>query len=242
MERIPEPELMEEEEQGQIYAQADFSGPNTLFLELFAEKFPHFSGTGAILDLGCGPADILIRFARQYPACTCVGIDGAEAMLAPGRQAVEQERLGDRITLQCQYLPCASLSPVLSNSTHQHNRDNQGKQGKTRKGFDVVLSNSLLHHLHNPAVLWQTLQDNIAPGGMMLIMDLLRPGSPEEARGFVQRYTADEPEILQTDFYNSLLAAFRLDEIRSQLKQAGLALHCEQVSDRHFAVWGTRTL
>ncbi|MCI5134248.1 MAG: hypothetical protein D3920_04070 [Candidatus Electrothrix sp. AW2] len=70
-----EPELMEEEEQGLVYAQADFSGPNTLFLDLFAENFPHFSGKGTVLDLGCGPADILIRFARKYPGCTCVGID-----------------------------------------------------------------------------------------------------------------------------------------------------------------------
>ena len=229
MERIPEPELMEEEEQGRIYAQADFSGPNRLFMELFAEKFPHFPGKGTILDLGCGPADILIRCARTYPACTCVGIDGAEAMLAPGRQAVEQEQLGDRIALHCQYLPCASLSSLLNN---------QNKQ----EGFDAVLSNSLLHHLHNPAVLWQTIQENLAPGGSILVMDLFRPASPEEARQLVTRYTADEPPILQADFYNSLLAAFRLDEVRSQLKDAGLALHCEEVSDRHFAVWGTRTL
>jgi SAM-dependent methyltransferase len=229
MERIPEPELMEEEEQGIVYAQADFSEPNKLFLDLFAEKFPAFSGTGTILDLGCGPADILIRFARQYPSCTCVGIDGAEAMLAPGRRAVEQEGIGHRISLYRQYLPCTSLSPLLSN------------QNGTQKGFDVILSNSLLHHLNTPDVLWQTIQDNIAPGGLILIMDLLRPDSPEEVRRFVQRYTADEPEILKTDFYNSLLAAFRLDEVRSQLRQAGLVLHCEQVSDRHFAVWGTRT-
>jgi SAM-dependent methyltransferase len=229
MKRIPEPELMEEEEQGRVYAQADFSEPNRLFLQLFAEKFPYFSGAGTILDLGCGPADILIRFARQYPACTCVGIDGAEAMLAPGRQAVKQEKLEHRIDLHCQYLPCASLASVQKNQ--------EGEQG----GFQVILSNSLLHHLHHPAVLWQTIQDNIAPGGLILIMDLFRPASSEEAHRLVTHYTADEPEILQTDFYNSLLAAFRLDEVRSQLRQAGLVLHCEQVSDRHFAVWGTRT-
>ncbi len=239
MERIPEPELMEEEEQGQVYAQADFSGPNRLFLELFGEKFPHFSGKGTILDLGCGPADILIRFARQYPACTCVGIDGAEAMLTPGRHAVEQEQLGHRIALHCQYLPCASLSLVQNN---QNNQNKQGRQTDEQEGFDVVLSNSLLHHLHNPAVLWQTIQENIAPGGSILVMDLFRPASPEEARRLVTLYAADEPAILQADFYNSLLAAFRLDEVRSQLIQAGLALHCEEVSDRHFAVWGTRTL
>ena len=97
---------MEGEEQGLVYAQADFSGPNKLFLSLFAEKFPHFSGKGEVLDLGCGPADILIRFARRYPNCACVGLDGSEAMLVPGRLAVQQEQLEHRIALHCQYLPC----------------------------------------------------------------------------------------------------------------------------------------
>ncbi|MCI5193320.1 MAG: class I SAM-dependent methyltransferase [Candidatus Electrothrix sp. AU1_5] len=229
MKRMLEPELMEEEEQGLVYAQADFSGPNTLFLDLFAENFPHFSGKGTVLDLGCGPADILIRFARKYPGCTCVGIDGAEAMLAPGHLAVEQEQLGHRITLHCQCLPCAALSSV------QKNQENQ-KAGQ--EGFQVILSNSLLHHLHTPAILWQTIQENIAPEGLILVMDLFRPTSPEEARHIVKTYAADEPAILQKDFYNSLLAAFDLDEVRTQLTQAGLALHCEKVSDRHFAVWG----
>lgn len=227
MKRILEPELMEGEEQGLVYAQADFSGPNTLFLDLFAEKFPHFSGKGTVIDLGCGPADILIRFAHKYLGCTCVGIDGAEAMLAPGRQAVEQEQLGHRIALHCQCLPCAALPSV------QKKQENQ--EGYQKK-FQVILSNSLLHHLHNPAILWQTIQENIAPEGLILIMDLFRPTSTEEAHRLVTTYAADEPEILQTDFYNSLLAAFDLDEVRSQLTQTGLALHCEKVSDRHFAV------
>ena len=73
------------------------------------------------------------------------------------------------------------------------------------------------------------------------MMDLFRPESTEAARNFVAQYAADEPEILQKDFYNSLLAAFRLDEIQVQLKQAGLHFCCEKVSDRHVAVWGTRT-
>jgi SAM-dependent methyltransferase len=233
MHRITEPELMEGEEQGLVYAQADFSGPNRLFLSLFAEKFPQFSGKGEILDLGCGPADILIRFARTYPDCTCVGLDGSEAMLAPGRRAVEQEQLAHRIALHCRYLPCITLPHSLPFA--------QEKQGEEQEGFQVVLSNSLLHHLHTPEVLWQTVKEHIAPGGSILIMDLFRPESTEAARCLVTRHAADEPEILQEDFYNSLLAAFRPDEIQAQLKQAGLEFCCEKVSDRHIAVWGTRT-
>jgi len=218
MERIPEPELMQNKEQGLAYARADFSGPNRQFLQLFAEKHPGFSGSGRVLDLGCGPADILISFARKYPECTCVGIDGAEAMLAPGYSSVQANGLASRITLHCQCLPCV----------------------ESIGGYRVVLSNSLLHHLHRPEVLWQAICDCAIPGARIMIMDLFRQHSREAARQIVETYAAAEPEILQTDFYNSLLAAFRVDEVRSQLQHAGINLLCEEVSDRHLAVWGRR--
>ena len=217
MDRILEPELMEEEEQGQAYAQADFSGPNIQFLDLFAAKFPDFSGRGRVLDLGCGPADILVRFACRYPGCEGVGIDGAEVMLTPGRRAVEQENLSHRIRLHCQCLPFSC-----------------------DKGcFQAILSNSLLHHLHQPQVLWQTIRNCAAPGALILIMDLFRPESKEVARRIVNTYAGNESPVLQEDFYNSLLAGFRVDEVRDQLREADFDLHCKEVSDRHLAIWGT---
>lgn len=47
-----------------------------------------------------------------------------------------------------------------------------------------------------------------------------------------------EPELLQAYFNNCLHAAWRVDEVRAQLEQAGLALECELVSDRHWLVSG----
>jgi SAM-dependent methyltransferase len=138
-------------------------------------------------------------------------------MLTPGRRVIEQEKLSHRISLRCKCLPFA------------------GNEGC----FQAILSNSLLHHLHQPQVLWQTISDCAAPGASILIMDLFRPGTKETARQIVDTYARNESEILQTDFYNSLLAAFRVDEVRCQLQQAGLGLHCEEVSDRHLAIWGT---
>ncbi len=216
MDRILEPELMEDEAQGEAYAQADFSGPNMQFLDLFAAKFPNFSARGRVLDLGCGPADILVRFVRRYPGCQCVGVDGSEAMLAPGRRVIEQKSLSHCISLHCQCLPLAVSTQC----------------------FQAILSNSLLHHLHQPRVLWQTVADCAAPGASILIMDLFRPRSQDAARRIVTTYAGNESPILQEDFYNSLLAAFRVEEVRAQLRQAGLDLRCEEVSDRHLAVWG----
>lgn len=216
MDRILEPELMEDKAQGIAYAQADFSEPNKQFLALFAEKFPGFSGQGRVLDLGCGPADILVRFVQKFPECRCTGIDGAQAMIEPGLEAIEEQQLASSIELKCCCLPIPS--------------------GMGR--FEVILSNSLLHHLHNPDILWQTLVTCSSPGTLVLIMDLFRPDSKEDARAIVDTYAGEESEILQQDFYNSLLAAFRVNEVRKQLTEAGLDLQCSEVSNRHLAVWG----
>ena len=43
--------------------------------------------------------------------------------------------------------------------------------------YDLLLSNSLLHHLHDPQVLWRSLPVLGRPGAIVLIMDLMRPAS-----------------------------------------------------------------
>ena len=70
-------------------------------------------------------------------------------------------------------------------------------------------------------------------------MDLLRPDTIEEAQRLRDLYVKYEPEILQRDFYNSLLAAFEVDEVREQLAKEDLSnLDVLQVTDRHLIVFG----
>ena len=72
-------------------------------------------------------------------------------------------------------------------------------------------------------------------------MDLMRPASTEAAEQLVTEYSSGEPEILRTDFYNSLLAAYSREELETQLADTGLEnLKVEIISDRHFIVWGKR--
>lgn len=216
--RIPESELMEDEVQARAYAEADFSAPNEQFISLFADKFPDFISPARVLDLGCGPADILIRFVRRFPGVSCVGVDGSMAMLQPGIEAVRRAGLADTIELRCCYLPDPEL--------------------RKEEKFQVILSNSLLHHLPDPQVLWQTIRHAAGPGCRVLVMDLFRPASVQDARDIVETYSGGEPDILQHDFFNSLLAAWRPYEVRDQLRLAGLNFRCDLVGDRHLAVWG----
>ena len=104
---------------------------------------------------------------------------------------------------------------------------------------DAVISNSLLHHLAEPATLWRALAQAARPGAPVLIMDLLRPASREAALPLVRLHAGDAPPVLARDFMNSLLAAYRPDEVRRQLRATGLMhLEVEVVSDRHWLVSG----
>jgi SAM-dependent methyltransferase len=221
MQRQPEPELMDEAEQAKAYAEADFSEPNELFLRLLAEQHAgDFAGMTA-LDLGCGPADIVIRFLRRYPEARCDAIDGSGAMLALAREALDAlPGIAARTRLVCDKLPSANIAA---------------------RGYELILSNSLLHHLHEPQVLWRTVRAAAKPGAFVLIMDLMRPASAGWAAALVESYAGDAPDVLKRDFRNSLYAAFEPAEVTAQLREAGLdrQLEVNVVSDRHLAVWGT---
>jgi hypothetical protein len=101
------------------------------------------------------------------------------------------------------------------------------------------VSNSLLHHLHDPQVLWNAVRETGAPGAVVVVMDLFRPPSPGAAQEIVDAYAGGEPEVLRRDFYNSLCAAFEPGEVRAQLDACGLGgLDVRTVSDRHLLVAG----
>ena len=217
LERTPEPELMDEPEQARAYAEADFAEPHERFVELFRETFPGLDVTGRVLDLGCGPADIVIRFARAFPECRIDGLDAGPNMLALGREAVAAAGLAGRVRLLEGYLPGA-VPPEAR--------------------YDAIISNSLLHHMAAPMALWQTVRDHAAPGAPVFVMDLMRPASADQAQALVDAYAEGEPEVLRQDFRNSLHASYTPDEVAGQLQAAGLDLTVEAVSDRHLLVHG----
>jgi SAM-dependent methyltransferase len=217
MQRRPEPELMDDPAQAAAYAEADFSEPHEAFVAYFRQRFPEFRD-GRVLDLGCGPADVTMRFACAYPDAQVLGIDGAQAMLALGRQAVLAAGLAGRIVLEHHRLP----HPLPSH-------------------FDAIISNSLLHHLPDPMVLWQSIRACGKPGAAVLVMDLARPNDDSAASQLVEAHAGEAPMLLKRDFHHSLLAAYRPEEVWQQLQRAELGhFRVETVSDRHFIVWGRR--
>lgn len=216
--RIPEPELMLDEDQAVAYAGADFSASDGRFIERFKEIFGSLDA-GEIIDLGCGPGNIALRMAEAFPGCTVTGVDGAAAMLDIARaRAASMGSAASRTRFVETVLPSAVLPTGQAT---------------------VVVSNSLLHHLHEPAGLWATIRRVAARNAAVLIIDLRRPESTDAAQEIVDTYARDEPEILRQDFYNSLLAAFEVDEVKGQLEAAGLVgLEVRAVGDRYLEVSG----
>ncbi|WP_404784209.1 class I SAM-dependent methyltransferase [Altericista sp. CCNU0014] len=218
MKRTPEPDLMNGLEQAYAYARADFEEPHNYCIELLRQSLPNLPQTGTALDLGCGPADIAIRFARAFSDWSVDGLDGSPAMLHYGREAVQKAGLDGRVTLSEAYLPAGNAP---------------------RDRYGLIFSNSLLHHLADPKILWQSIHRWAKPDAAIFIMDLMRPDNAEVAARLVDRYAANELEVLRQDFYNSLLAAYSIDEVLVQLQQAQLEyLAVKLVSDRHFIVSG----
>ncbi len=215
MHRVLEPELMQDSEQVKAYAQADFSAPHNHFIELIVEQLQEQVLTRSVLDLGCGPGDVTVRFAQKFSATTIDAIDGSQAMLSYARNSLP-EILQQRIRYIHGYLPDTGWSSLK---------------------YQTIISNSLLHHLPDPSVLWQTIKQYAVTGARIFVMDLLRPESISQAREMVRIYAPEEPEILQTDFFNSLLAAFSLDEIKEQLNSEGLVLSVKQISDHHIFIY-----
>jgi ubiquinone/menaquinone biosynthesis C-methylase UbiE len=217
VDRILEPELMTDEAQTLAYAQADFDQVNQGFVDRFRASFPKGVG-GTMVDLGCGPGDIPVRFARALPGYSITAVDGSEPMMIVAQQAVKAAGVEDRVRVLRARLPMLPL-PLQS--------------------FDAVVSNSLIHHIPDPFLFWNEVVRLGKPGATVLIMDLFRPESPERAREVVEQYAANEAPLLKQDFFNSLCAAFTLREVRSQIRSRGLGgLVCELASDRHWVVWG----
>lgn len=218
MKRIPEPELMDSEAQASAYAGADFSESNTLFTEQFLARFRELDSGGHLADLGCGPADICIRLCRALPGWRVTGLDAGPNMLRHAALAVAGAGMQDRIDLRLSHLPDPEL-PARS--------------------FQAVTSNSLLHHLPEPGVLWSTIQQIAAPGAAVQVMDLRRPADEDTAAELVDTYAADAPQVLKDDFYHSLLAAYTPEEVARRLKEHGHGfLEISLPSDRHWLAAG----
>jgi ubiquinone/menaquinone biosynthesis C-methylase UbiE len=101
--------------------------------------------------------------------------------------------------------------------------------------FDVVMSNSIVHHIPEPIHVLHEAVRVARPGGLLFIRDLLRPETDEQLQNLVDTYAAGANDHQRHMFAESLHAALSLPEIRSLITSLGFpSLSVQQTSDRHW--------
>ena len=221
MQRRLEPELMNGIAQVQAYAAADFSSGDQATIEAIQYLLfttPPLPADPLVVDLGCGPGNITLRLAGLFPKARIIGIDGAESMLALARERAQHQQL--EISFLCQTLQEVLEGPLLGQA-------------------DLIVSNSLLHHLHQPDLLWTVTQSLAAPGCRTLHRDLRRPSTDAEVQQLLRKHLPSAPAVLQHDFAASLAAAFEPQEVTAELHRLGLEqLKVSAEDDRYLVVSG----
>ena len=212
MKRVPEPDLMEQKEQAYAYANADFSNSNELFLEkLF--KFCSITDETKILDVGCGDGEIPIEIYRKTKSKITV-LDGSSAMLDEFSKKMSACDIDDIKIIQRRY-----------EDTHF-----------VEKSYDILISNSVLHHVKSPKQFWEKSFNLVRPQGQIVLMDLFRPSNEHELLTILDKYGGDNP-VLLNDFENSLRAAYTPHEVEGQLSSfPSISSSVKAISDRHFFV------
>ena len=203
---------MEQKEQAYAYANADFSNSNKLFLEKLFE-FCSITDETKILDVGCGDGEIPIEIYKKTKSKITV-LDGSSAMLDEFSKKMSVNNVDDIKIIKRRY-----------EDTHL-----------SEKSFDILISNSVLHHVKSPKKFWEKSFNLVRQQGQIVLMDLFRPSSEHELLTILDKYGGNNP-VLLNDFENSLRAAYTPYEVECQLSSfPSISSSVKAISDRHFFV------
>ncbi len=174
------------------------------------------ANAGHFLDVGTGPAQIPILLAQRCPHIHITAIDLSKEMLKIAKRHVADADLTDRITLE---LVDAKTLPYPDNT------------------FDGLISNSIVHHIHDSLRALKEMGRVVKSEGVVLIRDLIRPETPADAQAFVDRYAAEDTPCQQKLYYDSFLAAFTLAEVNQMLTEMNMPCAVVvQTTDRHWSI------
>jgi ubiquinone/menaquinone biosynthesis C-methylase UbiE len=211
LQRVLEPEVMDSQEEAADYDAMDHSAVNRLFVSDFLRVW---NGKSPILDVGTGTAQIPIEFCKQSPEGTVIAVDLAEHMLRVGRENVRRAGFHWRIELQ---------------------KINGREMSFVSHSFQAVMSNSIVHHIPDPADCFAEIVRVAATGATIFVRDLMRPADLPTLHHLVRTYAGDANAHQQKMFGESLHAALTLEEVRELIRRFGFDPETVQAtSDRHW--------
>jgi ubiquinone/menaquinone biosynthesis C-methylase UbiE len=208
-----EPEVMDTADDAREYDAIDNDAVNEEFARRAAALAPP---RGTVLDLGTGPGRIAVLLAARAPGLRVVAIDLAEHMLAIARAHVAAAGLADRVQIV---------------------RADAKATGFPDGSFDMVISNSTVHHIPDPEQLFREVARVARPGAALFVKDLVRPRDLGEWRALVELHAGGANERQRQLFADSLRAALSVDEVGELCARAGLrGPSIARCSDRHWSL------
>ncbi len=216
LERTLEPEVMDQQAEAQAYAEMDHTQPNLAFVERLVE----LKAQGKMLDLGTGPGDIPILLASRIDQCHIHATDLSQPMLDIAGQRVAAVGLEEKVMLSH-----ASITDLPFDDDT----------------FDVVFSNTVLHHIPEPLQMLAEAHRVLKQGGLLVIRDLFRPDTMDAVDVLVTRHASNDTPTQRQLFHDSLLAALTRDELLAlaqELKHSQYEVVID--SDRHMTLQGQK--
>lgn len=209
--RILEPEVMDSTEEARDYDAMDHREVNGVFV---ADFLAVWDGRSPVLDVGAGTAQIPIELCRRHASVRVTAIDLAEQMLRVAADNVRRAGLDERIRLERQD---AKRLPYADGA------------------FAAVISNSIVHHIPEPAAVVAEMVRVTAPNGILFVRDLLRPEDEPSLRRLVDLHAAGANAHQRKMFADSLHAALTLAEVRHLVADRGFDPDTvRQTTDRHW--------
>ncbi|MCB9875299.1 MAG: class I SAM-dependent methyltransferase [Planctomycetaceae bacterium] len=219
LQRILEPEVMDTIEEARDYNEMDHSEVNRLFVD---DLLACGEISGDILDLGTGTALIPIELCTRVEDCRVMASDMSACMLDLAVYNLAVSPAEGRIQLD------------QADAKQLHFEDEQ---------FDIVMSNSIVHHIPEPVSVLREALRVVKPGGLLFFRDLMRPADADMVGHLVATYAAEANDRQRKMFDDSLRAALSLEEIRQLVSSLGFSDDTVQAtSDRHWTWIARRPL
>ena len=210
--RRPEPEVMDDSSEVQAYSSAAADAYLSKIDDSFVEHALRLigPGPGCALDIGCGPGQISMKLSIRLPGWKLIGLDRSLTMIARAGEARDL-RAASPASREVP-LAAGSLSFLAGDAGSLPFRDSS---------FDLVLCNSVLHHLADPARLFAEIRRVAKPRAAILVRDLRRPsriGFPFHVRWYGRHYQG----LMYKLYCDSVRAAYTGEELSGMLEKAGI--------------------
>ena len=160
------------------------------------------------MDLGCGPGNISEKLSKEWPNTSVLGIDGSKEMIhkAKIRKNLQEKPLNN-LNYLCEDIKSIKLVDDISDKKH----------------INLLVSNSLIHHITHINEFFECILSLSSENTLNFHKDLIRPINEKYALELKAECASKYNETLTNDYYASLQASYRADELRNLIANKNLA-------------------